>query len=226
MLVFLWNVFADSISDKWRSARLQFFVNLFFSIHVSVSRLNSVCLNISYNFPISMERNIRSFTLVLWLAFVASLTMGLYQLSEGYFPRPVALSGFASHDEQRDIIWHKIHHEIMESTQSSMEKETLEKKVGKVVLIIIDALRYDFAAGSTSAMSFLKSLIRDSRGCAFPAFAHPPTVTLPRLKALTSGSVPNFLDVILNFASGEFPIDNLIAQFTRKNKTVGTDFIC
>lgn len=42
-------------------------------------------------------------------------------------------------------------------------------------------------------------------GAAVPFTAHatPPTITMPRVKALTSGSVPSFLDVILNFAESD-----------------------
>lgn len=37
----------------------------------------------------------------------------------------------------------------------------------------------------------------------YTAIAHPPTVTLPRLKALTTGSNPTFLDAILNIAEDD-----------------------
>ena len=35
----------------------------------------------------------------------------------------------------------------------------------------------------------------------FLAQVHAPTVTMPRIKALTTGSIPGFVDVILNFGS-------------------------
>jgi len=37
----------------------------------------------------------------------------------------------------------------------------------------------------------------------FTAYAAPPTITMPRIKAITTGSVPSFLDVILNFAEDD-----------------------
>lgn len=37
----------------------------------------------------------------------------------------------------------------------------------------------------------------------FTAHASPPTVTMPRVKALTTGSVPTFVDFILNFAESD-----------------------
>ena len=33
------------------------------------------------------------------------------------------------------------------------------------------------------------------------AQVHSPTVTMPRIKALTTGSIPGFVDVLLNFGS-------------------------
>lgn len=41
-------------------------------------------------------------------------------------------------------------------------------------------------------------MIRDGAALPFTAHATSPTVTMPRLKAITSGSIPSFLDVILN----------------------------
>lgn len=37
----------------------------------------------------------------------------------------------------------------------------------------------------------------------FTAHAGAPTVTMPRVKAITTGSVPSFLDVILNLAESD-----------------------
>ena len=49
----------------------------------------------------------------------------------------------------------------------------------------------------------LHSLIRSGTAIPFTAHATPPTVTMPRVKALTTGSVPSFLDLILNFAESD-----------------------
>jgi len=49
----------------------------------------------------------------------------------------------------------------------------------------------------------LSSLIRDGKAWPFTAYAAAPTVTLPRIKALTTGSIPSFADLILNFAESD-----------------------
>lgn len=46
-------------------------------------------------------------------------------------------------------------------------------------------------------------LIRSGDAVPFTARATPPTITMPRVKAITTGSVPSFLDVILNFAESD-----------------------
>jgi ethanolaminephosphotransferase len=47
------------------------------------------------------------------------------------------------------------------------------------------------------------SLIRDGAAVPFTAHATSPTITMPRVKAITTGSIPSFLDVILNFAESD-----------------------
>ncbi|EME43588.1 hypothetical protein DOTSEDRAFT_72826 [Dothistroma septosporum NZE10] len=73
----------------------------------------------------------------------------------------------------------------------------------RVVFMVVDALRSDFVYGHNSGFKFTQSLIRDGSAIPFTAHATPPTVTMPRVKALTTGSVPSFLDLILNFAESD-----------------------
>jgi len=42
--------------------------------------------------------------------------------------------------------------------------------------------------------------VHDGHALPYTAIAQPPTVTLPRLKALTTGSNPCFLDAVINIA--------------------------
>lgn len=44
-----------------------------------------------------------------------------------------------------------------------------------------------------------RSLIRDGAAMPYTANARSPTVTMPRIKAMTTGSIPSFVDLILNF---------------------------
>lgn len=45
----------------------------------------------------------------------------------------------------------------------------------------------------------VNSLIREGTAIPFTANARSPTVTMPRIKSITTGSIPSFVDLILNF---------------------------
>lgn len=66
------------------------------------------------------------------------------------------------------------------------------------------------------------SLIRSGAALPFTAHATSPTITMPRVKAITTGSIPSFLDVILNFAESDTSSslanqDTWLAQIKNKN---------
>ncbi|KAF2184722.1 GPI ethanolamine phosphate transferas-like protein 2 [Zopfia rhizophila CBS 207.26] len=73
----------------------------------------------------------------------------------------------------------------------------------KLVFMVVDALRSDFVFGEHSGFRFTQSLIRSGTAIPFTAHATSPTITMPRVKAITTGSIPSFLDVILNFAESD-----------------------
>ncbi|ORY63496.1 GPI ethanolamine phosphate transferase [Pseudomassariella vexata] len=69
----------------------------------------------------------------------------------------------------------------------------------RLVFMVVDALRSDFVYANGSGFGFTQSLIADGAAMPFTAHATSPTITMPRIKAITTGSIPSFLDVILNF---------------------------
>ncbi|KAI5287857.1 major facilitator super transporter protein [Ascosphaera acerosa] len=73
----------------------------------------------------------------------------------------------------------------------------------KVIFMVVDALRSDFVYADESGFEFTQELIRSGAAVPFTAHAGPPTITMPRVKALTTGSVPSFVDVLLNFAESD-----------------------
>ncbi|OHF00103.1 GPI ethanolamine phosphate transferase [Colletotrichum orchidophilum] len=56
----------------------------------------------------------------------------------------------------------------------------------------------DFVYLNGTGFTYTQELIRDGAALPFTAYARSPTVTMPRIKAITTGSIPSFLDVILN----------------------------
>ncbi|KAK3333890.1 alkaline-phosphatase-like protein [Cercophora scortea] len=73
-----------------------------------------------------------------------------------------------------------------------------EPPFDRLVFMVIDALRSDFVYTANSGFQYTQSLIRNGTALPFTAHATSPTVTMPRLKAITTGSIPSFLDVVLN----------------------------
>lgn len=73
----------------------------------------------------------------------------------------------------------------------------------KVIFMVVDALRSDFVYTDHSGFAFTQKLITTGEAIPFTAHATPPTITMPRVKAITTGSIPSFLDVILNFAESD-----------------------
>ena len=94
----------------------------------------------------------------------------------------------------------------------------------RVIWILIDALRYDFAVYDESLdpnppphrnkMPFIRDLLRERPQHAklFKSIADPPTTTMQRLKALTTGGLPTFVDFSMNFNSYEVSEDSLPQQ--------------
>lgn len=102
----------------------------------------------------------------------------------------------------------------------------------KAVIIVVDALRYDFTLPRTSstdkpphyrnALNVLYETSCEQPRNAFllPFIADPPTTTLQRLKGLTTGTLPTFIDAGSNFAGTAIEEDNLVAQLRDAGKTL------
>ncbi|XP_007467956.1 PREDICTED: GPI ethanolamine phosphate transferase 2 isoform X2 [Lipotes vexillifer] len=85
---------------------------------------------------------------------------------------------------------------------------------GKVVIMLIDALRDDFVFGSKGVkfMPYTTYLVEKGSSHSFVAEAKPPTVTMPRIKALMTGSLPGFIDVVRNLNAPALLEDNVLAR--------------
>lgn len=92
----------------------------------------------------------------------------------------------------------------------------------KVILLLIDAFRFDFAFYNESApetpyqnkVPVINDLLKahPSSTRLYKFIADPPTTTMQRLKALTTGTLPTFIDAGSNFATPEIQEDNIIDQ--------------
>lgn len=104
------------------------------------------------------------------------------------------------------------------------------KTFDRAVVVLIDALRYDFTVPQDeesaevfhNAFPFMHDLAAEKPQNAFlrPFIADPPTATMQRLKGLTTGTLPTFLDAGSNFAGTAIDEDNLLMQLREANKTI------
>ncbi|RUS86939.1 hypothetical protein EGW08_005264 [Elysia chlorotica] len=90
----------------------------------------------------------------------------------------------------------------------------------RVILMIIDAFREDFAYGPMRFMPLTHGILSKGKGLKFTAETMPPTVTLPRIKAMMTGSTSSFADVILNFGSSALEEDNVISRLQSDGRHV------
>ncbi|XP_064621054.1 GPI ethanolamine phosphate transferase 3-like [Lineus longissimus] len=103
----------------------------------------------------------------------------------------------------------------------------------KAVIIIIDALRYDFVKYNSSLpennalpfqnkLPFIHDLMKESpqNGRLYKFIADPPTTTMQRILGMTTGSFPTFIDVGANFASSEIHEDNFVDQLVKNGKKI------
>ncbi|XAR48714.1 hypothetical protein NMG60_11031618 [Bertholletia excelsa] len=127
--------------------------------------------------------------------------------------------------------------EDVPSSHSNLSKANRDQScwtqpaIGRLVIIVFDALRFDFVAPSTFFaerkpwMDKLKVLHKlasreGSSARIFKAIADPPTTSLQRLKGLTTGGLPTFIDVGNSFGASAINEDNLIHQLVQNGKRV------
>ncbi|XP_024084335.1 GPI ethanolamine phosphate transferase 2 [Cimex lectularius] len=137
--------------------------------------------------------------LIIYLCFL--YLIGIYIFLYGFFPERV----ISAHSSVEDLP------ERVDDLKLA-RRELYKQRTPRIVLMVIDALRYDFVDGPQSEqnMPYLSSQLRNN--CLLKARVEPPTVTLPRIKALMTGAISSFYDVIANFGSEILKDDNIVSQ--------------
>ncbi|KAJ3965771.1 hypothetical protein EV361DRAFT_1017776 [Lentinula raphanica] len=148
--------------------------------------------------------------LLFWISFVHFA--GIYLFKSGFLLTRLALTNVTS------------------CTDASC---TLPATHKKAVVLIIDSLRFDFIApapfiplSNSSEHSVyhhsiltLPSLITNAQprnSFIFNSYPDPPTTTLQRIKGLTTGSLPTFVDLGSNFGGSEIEEDSVVGQVGMK----------
>ncbi|MBN3321116.1 PIGG transferase, partial [Atractosteus spatula] len=140
---------------------------------------------------------------------------GIVLFLRGFFPVPVK-SSFSSKSKVSDLPLEPLEGH---AANSSRTPPPLFKRV---VIMLVDALREDFVFGPKGKefMPYTRHLVERGSSHSFVAKARAPTVTMPRIKALTTGSIPGFIDVVMNLNSPALQEDNLIWQAKTAGKKV------
>lgn len=162
------------------------------------------------------------FFFLCWTVFLA--TIGALLFTKGFLLKRIVVNESSTCDVNFTA----------KSNNNAEDGCWMDKRFNKSVVIIIDALRYDFVAYNNTLaergseppyqnkFKFLHELLvkkpQHSRLLKF--VADPPTTTMQRLKGLTTGSLPTFVDVSANFHSSEIVEDNWIDQLLSKNRKI------
>ncbi|KAE8153548.1 alkaline-phosphatase-like protein [Aspergillus avenaceus] len=110
----------------------------------------------------------------------------------------------------------------------------MPKSFDRAIILVIDALRYDFTIPSrhltptgkqtnkpfhdSLTVLFETTIRKPHNAMLFPFIADPPTTTLQRLKGLTTGTLPTFIEASSNFAGSALLEDNIVSQLRDAGK--------
>ena len=109
--------------------------------------------------------------------------------------------------------------DLLELVERSAAEDLEGARNPLLVVMLVDALRPDMLYSSEYFPYFNSILIGQESNLqarTYVAEAAAPTVTLPKLKSILSGTNSNFLDLILNFAATEMVDDNVVHKMVSK----------
>ncbi|GMY12101.1 GPI ethanolamine phosphate transferase 2 isoform X2 [Fagus crenata] len=166
---------------------------------------------------------------IFTVAGVIIQAIGLSLFVYGFFPVKPALSGFSGPESFRAPTCNSVHNQSERDLPPDQLKSLYQEQSGippfdRLVLMVIDGLPAEFVLGKDDrppskalmdAMPYTQSLLANGMAIGYHAKAAPPTVTMPRLKAMVSGAIGGFLDVAFNFNTQALLDDNLLGQLFR-----------
>lgn len=142
--------------------------------------------------------------------------VGLYWFSASFFLAKRSLSQTSTCDEAtillRDVLG------LTDSETNLLQNQTkgcwMDRRVDSLVILVVDALRFDFAQHMLplSIGARLRSNHGTTSSQLLQFVADPPTVTMQRLKGLTTGGLPTFADISGNFGGGQIDEDSWVQQ--------------
>jgi phosphatidylinositol glycan class O len=161
--------------------------------------------------------------------FAVLQTIALTFFTRGFLLSRSVLPDLASCESQNALL--ALQENVYENNDACFHPAPFNK----AVILIIDALRFDFTIpvpvpldGSSSDANYHNNFNvfydafqnHPENSLLLKFIADPPTTTLQRLKGLTTGSLPTFIDAGSNFDGDTVLEDNLLSQFFHNNKSV------
>lgn len=112
---------------------------------------------------------------------------------------------------------------LPDTTSCSDRSCTLPATHKRAVVLIIDALRFDFLSPHPpnppsqyhhNILTLPRELTEQQpeKSLLFNSYADPPTATLQRIKGITTGSLPVFVDLGNNFGGSSIAEDSIMKQ--------------
>lgn len=151
-----------------------------------------------------------------------NFTVALILFSSGFLLKRLEVQKYSEHETCHQV-----------ETSPDFSNCTVKPTFRKALIIVVDALRYDFVSFnfSTSGMKELpfqnkmKSVAnilkkQPQNSVLYKFIADPPTTTLQRLKGMTTGSLPTFVDAGSNFAGSDITEDNIIRQIVQSKMNI------
>ncbi|XP_016958314.1 GPI ethanolamine phosphate transferase 3 [Drosophila biarmipes] len=167
---------------------------------------------------------------LIWLALLIS--SGVLLFSRGFLLARVSKTEtstcrrLSTNPNAEYVLTDEVVNEIFKDVNASSNLCLPQKS--KVIVLVVDALKYEFGLYKENVteplpyenkLVVLQELLQQSPDHArlMRFRADPPTTTLQRLKGLTTGSLPTFIDIGSNFASPEINEDNVIDQIVKSD---------
>ncbi|XP_065873887.1 uncharacterized protein [Euphorbia lathyris] len=168
---------------------------------------------------------------ILTIAAAIFQMIGLFLFVFGFFPVKPALSGVSGIESYYEPGSTSVQNPNETAKAPPHQLKSLYQGLSgipplfdRLILMVIDGLPAEFVLGKDGqppsrdlmeAMPYTRSLLSNGMAIGYHAKAAPPTVTMPRLKAMVSGAIGGFLDVAFNFNTQAMLDDNLLDQFFR-----------
>lgn len=170
--------------------------------------------------------------ILFWI--IALQAIALYFFTRGFLLSRPVLENYSTCDDLTSLFNNSVLKDAQILPQLTNSQDLLlgdfnkqgcwyPKTFDRAVIVVIDALRFDFTVpGPESSKNYLNSfpfmydtsVSSPENALLLKFIADPPTTTLQRLKGLTTGSLPTFMDAGSNFAGTEIYEDSWVSQLS------------